>query len=54
MKFFGAIVAYAVMAFFIGWGLLQAIHGNYWLLAAAVLGYLALFIKFGCLPPKSH
>lgn len=54
MNFLGAIIAYAVMALIIGWGILQAVHGHFWLLAFGVLGYLALFFKLGCLPPKSH
>jgi hypothetical protein len=54
MKFLGAIIAYAVMAWILGWGILQAVHGSYWLLIFGVVGYLALFAKLGCLPPKSH
>ena len=54
MKFLGAIVAYAVMALILGWGILQAVHGSYWLLVFGTLGYLTLFGKLGCLPPKSH
>ncbi|MGN6554734.1 MAG: hypothetical protein ACTHLW_13580 [Verrucomicrobiota bacterium] len=42
------------MALILGWGILQAVHGSYWLLAGGFLGYLALLGKIGCLPPKTH
>ena len=54
MKFLGAIFAYAAMAFILGWGILQAVHGHYWLLTIGFLGYMAMLIKLGCLPPKTH
>jgi hypothetical protein len=56
MKFLGAIIAYLVIAFFIGWGIyLLTVKGSFWMLAFAVLAYLVAFVKFGCLPPsKSH
>lgn len=55
MKFLGSIFAYLAMAFVLAWGILQAFHGNFWLLAIGVLGYMTLLIKLGCLPPKgSH
>ena len=54
MKFLAAIVVTALMALTLAWGILQATHGSYWLLVFGVLGYLTLFGKLGCLPPKSH
>ena len=54
MKFLGAVIAYALMALILGWGILQAVHGSFWLLAFGFLGYLVMFTKVGCLPPKSH
>ncbi len=54
MKFLASIFVYAFMAFILGWGILQAVHGSYWLLTIGFLGYMALLIKLGCLPPKTH
>jgi hypothetical protein len=54
MKFLGSIAAYGAMAFILGWGILQAVHGYYWLLTVGFLGYMAMLIKLGCLPPKTH
>jgi hypothetical protein len=54
MKFFAAIFAYVVIALILCWGILQAVHGSYWLLIIGTLGYLGMMIKFGCLPPKTH
>ncbi|HYG23117.1 MAG TPA: hypothetical protein VEH04_10065 [Verrucomicrobiae bacterium] len=53
MNFLGAIFAYAFMAFVLGWGVLQAVHGNYWLLVIGFVAYMAMLIKLGCLPPKT-
>lgn len=54
MKFFGSILVYLAMAAVLGWGILHAVHGSYWLLIVGILGYLALLTKLGCLPPKTH
>ena len=54
MKFFAAIVAYVLMAGLLGWGVLMATHGSFWLLIAALVGYVVLFARIGCLPAKSH
>ena len=53
MKFFGAIIAYLFIAFLLGWGILLAVKGNFWLLAVGFLVYLVAFAKLGCLPPGS-
>ena len=56
MKFFGAILAYLLIAAVLGWGIwLGAAKGNWWLLAIGFLVYVVSFAKIGCLPSgKSH
>ena len=55
MKFLGAIVAYLAIAFVLSWGILLAVHGNFWLLAVGFLSYLLALTKLGCMPPgQSH
>ena len=54
MKFLGAILAYLVIALILGWGILLAVRGNYWLLAAGVVAYVIAFARLGCLPPGKH
>lgn len=54
MKFLMAIVAYLVISFLLGWGILLAMRGNPWLLIIGFLAYAVAFAKIGCLPGKSH
>ena len=55
MKFLGVIVAYLAIAFVLGWGILLAVNGSFWLLGIAGLAYVVAFSKIGCLPPtQSH
>jgi hypothetical protein len=55
MKFLGAIVAYLITGGVLGWGILEAVHGRFWLLAIGALAYVVAFAMIGCLPPaKSH
>ncbi len=54
MRFLGAIVAYLLIALVLGWGILLAVRGSYWLLAAAFLTYVVAFARIGCVPPKKH
>jgi hypothetical protein len=54
MKFLWAIIVYLLMGAVLGCGILQAVRGNLWLLIAAVIAYVVLFSKLGCLPKKSH
>lgn len=49
-----AIVAYLVIGFFLGWGILLTMRGNPWLLIIGFLVYAVAFAKLGCLPGKSH
>ena len=51
MKFALAIAVFGLFAFFISWGILLMMHGQPWLLLAAVGLFLGTFIKFGC---QSH
>ena len=48
MKFTLSIAAYLVIGWILGWGILQAVHGSYWLLIASVVGYLFAFARLGC------
>jgi hypothetical protein len=55
MKFLGVIFAYLAIGFVLGWGILLAVKGNFWLLGIAGLVYVVAFGKIGCLPPtRSH
>jgi hypothetical protein len=55
MKFLGAVAAYLIMAFMLGWGILLAVNGSFWLLAAGLVAYAVAFVKIGCWPrPESH
>jgi hypothetical protein len=54
MKFFLAILAYLLIAFVLGWGILLAVKGSPWLLIVGFLAYVVAFGKLGCLPGKSH
>jgi hypothetical protein len=54
MKFFNAILVYVVIAFFLCWGILLAVKGQYWLLIAAAATYLLGLGVIGCLPKKTH
>ena len=53
MKFVAVILAYLFVSFILGWGILQAVHGHYWLLGTGIVAYLLAFSKLGCLPPNS-
>ena len=54
MKFLGAVGAYVLIALILAWGILLAVKGSYWLLAAAFLTYAVAFAKIGCLPSSDH
>jgi hypothetical protein len=55
MKFFGAIIAYLIIGFILGWGILHAVKGSFWLLGISLLAYIVFFARIGCIPPKkSH
>lgn len=54
MKFVGAVLVYLIMALVLGWGILDLMHGHYWVLIAGVLGYILMLARLGCIPPKSH
>jgi hypothetical protein len=49
-----AILAYLVLGFILGWGILLAVKGSFWLLIAGFLAYVIAFAKIGCLPKPSH
>ena len=53
MKFLLAVIAYLIISFVLGWGLLLSFKGNPWLLIVGFLAYVVAFAKLGCLP-KSH
>lgn len=54
MKFLMAIIAYLIISFLLGWGILLSFKGNPWLLIVGFLAYAFAFAKLGCLPGKSH
>jgi len=54
MKFFLAIVAYLVIGLVLGWGILLAVKGSFWLLVVGFIAYVVAFGRIGCLPKKSH
>lgn len=55
MKFVSSIIAYLVMAFLLGWGILQAVGGHFTMLIVVALAYILALAKLGCLPPsESH
>jgi hypothetical protein len=55
MKFVAIVFAYLVISFVLGWGILLATHGNYWMLGISSAAYILAFSVLGCLPPrKSH
>jgi len=49
MKFILAVVVYAAIALLLGAGIIMAVKGSFWLLAAGLIVYLITFSKFGCL-----
>ena len=53
VKLFSAIATYLALALMLCAGILQAVHGSYWLLIIGTLGYLALLVGIGCLPGSS-
>ena len=49
-----SIIAYLVIGIVLGWGVLSAVHGSWWLLAAGFIIYVLIFARIGCIPKKSH
>ena len=49
MKFSLAIVVYLLIGLVLGIGILQAVHGSYWLLIAGVVAYVFAFARIGCI-----
>ena len=54
MKLLLVILAYLLIGVVLGWGLLLAAKGNWWVLIVGTLVYVVAFGKLGCLPKKSH
>jgi hypothetical protein len=54
MKFLGSIIVYLLFGISLGAGIVETMHGKFWLLAISVVAYLVAFSKIGCLPKKSH
>ncbi|MCU0786726.1 MAG: hypothetical protein MUC91_00810 [Verrucomicrobia bacterium] len=48
MKFVMAVVVQVLLGLFLMWGMIQAVHGSFWLLIAGFLAYLVLFVRTGC------
>ena len=49
MKLFLAFVVWILMGAIMAKGIVSAIHGSFWLLIVAVLSFVALVGKIGCL-----
>ena len=49
-----AILAYLLLGVILGWGILLAVKGSFWLLVASFLVYVIAFAKIGCLPKHTH
>jgi hypothetical protein len=49
MKFALAILVFVLFTFFISWGIIMMMHGQPWLLLAALGVFVGTFIKYGCL-----
>lgn len=52
MKFALAILIFLLFTVFIGWGIVEMLHGRPWLLIASLVVFVGLFAKYGCL--SSH
>jgi hypothetical protein len=54
MKLVLATMAYLIIGAVLGWGILLACKGNYWLLIVSFVVYVVAFAKLGCLPKQTH
>ena len=48
MKFVLAIIVQLLLGLFLMWGMIQAVQGSFWILAASCLVYLVIFTRTGC------
>jgi hypothetical protein len=48
MKLTLAIVVYVLIGWILGWGILEAVSGRYWIMIASVAFYLLAFARLGC------
>ena len=48
MKFAAAILVFVLFALFLGWGIIELLKGQPWLLLASLGVFLGAFIEFGC------
>jgi len=48
MKFVMAVIVQSLLGLLLTWGILQAVHGSYWLLIAGTLAYIVVFARAGC------
>jgi len=49
MKFVMAVIVQSLLGLLLTWGILQAVHGSYWLLIAGTLAYIVVFLALGVL-----
>jgi len=54
MKFVLAILAYAISAAVLGYGILMTVNGKPAVMIVGLLAYLAAVAGFGCLPKQTH
>ena len=51
MKLILALVVWCIIGMIIGLGVVMAVNGHLWLLAASLLAFIVAFARIGC---KSH
>ena len=49
MKFTLSFIVYILIGAVLGWGILLAVHGSYWLLIASFAFYVLAFARIGCM-----
>jgi hypothetical protein len=49
MKLALSFLVYLLIGWIIGWGILRAVHGSYWVLAFSSIFYVLLFARIGCM-----
>jgi hypothetical protein len=54
MKFVLAILAYAILAAVLGYGILMTVHGKPAVLIVGLLVYVVALAAYGCIPKQSH
>jgi hypothetical protein len=48
MKFVLAVAIQIFLGLILMWGMIQAVHGSYWVLSTGALVYFVLLVRHGC------